>query len=120
MENITIAAVQPHLRAGGTNPVSSVQHVINLMKKASETEDVDLFVLPELCPLGYSDDTFDMLADQCIASKVIEEIDHLMSDCAKVSVLDTIYLLQLATNADSLHFPCEGSQLLHLLWNYWH
>jgi predicted amidohydrolase len=91
MEHITIAAVQPHLRAGGTNPVSSAQHVINLMKKASETEDVDLFVLPELCPLGYSDDTFDMLADQCIASKVIEEIDHLMSDCAKVSVLDTIY-----------------------------
>lgn len=55
------------------------------MKKASETEDIDLFVLPELCPLGYSDDTFNMLKDERSTSMVIEEIDDLIYACAKVS-----------------------------------
>ena len=83
--SITIAAVQPHLRANDNTPISSAHHVINLMKQTSEKRHVDLFVLPELCPLGYSEDTFDNYLPKNLDNiNVIREIDDLMRHFAKV------------------------------------
>jgi len=58
---LVICALQPELRSKTMSPKEAVQTTVNLMHRAaaSVTEPkVDLFVLPELSPIGYSEDTF--------------------------------------------------------------
>lgn len=84
--SIIIAAVQPHLRPNDTDPMSAALHVIKLMREESKENDIDLFVLPELCPLGYSQDTFDRYLPNDLANvNMLKKIDELLCGCAKVS-----------------------------------
>ena len=66
---LTICIVQPPLRQDEQHPLDAVDTVLSLLKQAAleiETyqharnsrEGPVLFLLPELCPIGYSDDTF--------------------------------------------------------------
>lgn len=70
---LTICVLQPPLRGPNDTPLESADRTIDLMRDAIEKEKrkskdedkdfqksaiIDLFVLPELCPVGYSEDTF--------------------------------------------------------------
>ena len=82
---ITIAAVQPCLRTNDMSPLTSAQRVINIMKDAAQKSSIDLFVLPELCPLGYCENTFDeYLPNSPTTEKIIREVDDLICAFAKV------------------------------------
>lgn len=79
-----IAVVQPHLRSDDIDPFSAAHHVIGMMRNTSKANSIDLFVLPELCPLGYTDDTFEKCTNDLDCAKRIEGIDDMMRECAKV------------------------------------
>jgi len=54
-----ICLLQPNLRPPDETPLSATRRVIELARNAlKENPNIDLFVLPELCPIGYSEDTF--------------------------------------------------------------
>ena len=56
---LKVCLVQPLLRGDGQDPFHAVDHVQQLMRTAvQEHGHIDLFVLPELCPIGYSEETF--------------------------------------------------------------
>ena len=58
---LTVCAIQPKLRDTTQDPKEAIQDAIQLMKQAKKQETketIDLFVLPELSPIGYSEDTF--------------------------------------------------------------
>ena len=55
---LVIGAVQCPLRADDEHPLEATCTAIQLMKQTSHNNNIDLFVLPELAPLGYSEDTF--------------------------------------------------------------
>ena len=62
-EKITLGLclLQPNLRAPDEDLRSTTQRILNLGDTAMADHpdiSIDLFVLPELCPLGYSEDTF--------------------------------------------------------------
>jgi len=84
--SVTIAAVQPCLRTNDMSPLTSAQRVINIMKDAAQKSSIDLFVLPELCPLGYCENTFDeYLPNSPTTEKIIREVDDLICAFAKDS-----------------------------------
>jgi len=58
--SLTIGAVQPALRQPSSSPSDAVDHAIELIRRTASLYDgkIDLFVLPELSPIGYSEDTF--------------------------------------------------------------
>lgn len=83
--SIQIAAIQPNLRSNDVTPLSSTRHVVELMERAAKKGDIDLFVLPELCPIGYTEDTFCRYLKRGSAIlELIGEIDNLICSCAKV------------------------------------
>lgn len=55
---LVVGAVQCPLRTDQQDPLDACHTAIQLMKQASIESKIDLFVLPELAPLGYSEDTF--------------------------------------------------------------
>jgi len=69
-ETLTVAAVQPPLRADDASPMEAAKFAERLMREAIHStkvrsaidktgrKGVDLFVLPELSPIGYSEHTF--------------------------------------------------------------
>ena len=50
--------IQPRLREPGEHFLDSARTVLDLMSSICQSQEVDLFVLPELCPVGYSEDSF--------------------------------------------------------------
>mmetsp|Transcript_4543 Transcript_4543/g.10172 ORF Transcript_4543/g.10172 Transcript_4543/m.10172 type:complete len:351 (+) Transcript_4543:129-1181(+) len=60
--SLCIAAVQAPLRHDSLHPLDAARSVVRTMKSAvaaaKHPNTIDLFVLPELCPLGYSEHTF--------------------------------------------------------------
>ena len=62
--SLRVGAVQPMLRAGSTHPVAAADEALALIKAcaadrlAAGEPPIDLFVLPELAPVGYSEHTF--------------------------------------------------------------
>ena len=62
LDRLTVCALQPRLRGDSESPQQAIDHVIDLMCRAADpartTNGVDLLVLPELCPVGYSEHTF--------------------------------------------------------------
>lgn len=87
MNSITVAAVQPKLRSKDETPLSSTMsmHVIDLLKQAAKRSSIDLFVLPELCPFGYSENTFERyLPNNAVNVKMMKDIHELFCECAKV------------------------------------
>ena len=58
--SVKICVLQPSMRADDEHPLQSTERVISFIKDVVSTKQdkIDLFVLPELCPVGYSEDTF--------------------------------------------------------------
>mmetsp|Transcript_30008 Transcript_30008/g.60101 ORF Transcript_30008/g.60101 Transcript_30008/m.60101 type:complete len:131 (+) Transcript_30008:281-673(+) len=90
---LTIGAVQPALRPSHLSPIEAAKHVVHLMKEVASKHDkckhkkIDLFILPELCPLGYSEDTFEkFLPRDKSVMETLESIDQLLQSSAKVRV----------------------------------
>lgn len=57
-DEIRVCALQPALRPPCESPWEALRRVQLQMETIAATETVDVFVLPELAPLGYSEDTF--------------------------------------------------------------
>jgi len=61
-ETLTVAAVQPPLRQENMTPMDASRVAERMMKEALSTQSaslgIDIFVLPELSPFGYSEHTF--------------------------------------------------------------
>ena len=78
MTTMRIGAVQPPLRQEDQDPVEYTRdHVLPLLMSSAY---VDIFVLPELCPIGYSQHTLDHYLDD---RDVQRQIDELMSNAAR-------------------------------------
>jgi predicted amidohydrolase len=55
---ISVCALQLALRPPQESPLDALIRVQRQMEAVAATDSVDLFVLPELAPIGYSEDTF--------------------------------------------------------------
>ena len=55
---ISVCALQLVLRPPNESPLDALIRVQRQMEAVAATDAVDLFVLPELAPIGYSEDTF--------------------------------------------------------------
>ena len=74
-----LCLLQPTLRPPDETPLSATRRVIDLADRAiaenPETR-IDMFVLPELCPIGYSEDTFaNFLPSNPERYQILDEID---------------------------------------------
>jgi predicted amidohydrolase len=58
LRGVDICALQPHGRKPGDSPLDATQRILKHMDDIASKETVDLFVLPQLSPVGYSEDTF--------------------------------------------------------------
>ncbi len=101
--SLTIGAVQSPLRQSHSSPIEAAQHVVRLMREVASKHDkckhkkIDLFVLPELCPLGYSEDTFEKFFRRGnLVIEMLENIDQLFQSLAKVRVRNVLEILVLA------------------------
>jgi len=56
--SVKICAMQPVMRKPHQSRMEATQQVLQMMNDIAAREKVDLFILPELCPVGYSEDTF--------------------------------------------------------------
>lgn len=90
-EYLTIGAVQPALRPSHLSPIEAAKHVVHLMREVASKHEkckhkkIDLFILPELCPLGYSEDTFEkFLPKNKSLIETLENLDKLLQSSAKV------------------------------------
>lgn len=87
--SIQVAAIQPNLRPNEVTPLSSARHVVQILEQVAQQSNIDLFVLPELCPIGYSEDTFcRYLTSGSVNLQIISEIDDLIRECAKARILE--------------------------------
>lgn len=57
-EKVSVCALQLRQREPGEAPTVAAQHAADRMSTVTNQSKVDIFVLPELSPLGYSEDTF--------------------------------------------------------------
>ena len=88
---LIVGAVQVPLRSPLISPLESAHTAVALMRKSAMERQgregsppIDLFILPELAPLGYSEDTFaNWLPRTDEIKKVHEEIDQCMAEVAK-------------------------------------
>ena len=92
--SIQICALQPRLRTSEQTPMEATRHVIDLMERANQKkkeedssstkQSIDVFVLPELCPVGYSEDTFaKYLPDTTEKQQWLKDIDQRMAKAAQ-------------------------------------
>lgn len=78
---LKVGVVQAPLRPDDMDPVSFTQsRIVPLLKSCTEKEDVDLYVLPELCPIGYSQHTFENYLN---SPDVQLQIDEIMGKTAR-------------------------------------
>jgi predicted amidohydrolase len=84
--SVRIAAVQPQLRDDDVHPLDAARSVIDLMRRevkdgiSKDERKIDLFCLPELCPIGYSEHTFQNYLD---SDDLLQNIKALMADFAR-------------------------------------
>ena len=75
---LKIGVVQPPLRPDDHDPIEFTKNcIVPLLKSCT---DVDLYVLPELCPIGYTQHTFENYLD---SPEVQLQIDQIMSQTAR-------------------------------------
>lgn len=80
VDSLKVCGLQPMLRADDESPLEATQRVVNLMTDNT----VDLYVLPELCPIGYSEDTFAKYLPKTDENKkLLQDIDKALADHAK-------------------------------------
>jgi hypothetical protein len=64
--------------------MEATQTVLKLMQEAAATHAVDLIMLPELCPFGYSEDTFaKYLPTTPEYQAMYEQIDQQLQEASK-------------------------------------
>lgn len=83
---LEICAIQPELRPDGQTPQEAIRHAVQLMTRAHGQADhkVDLFVFPELSPVGYSEDTFARFLPNTPEKRTIyRHLDDQMAKAAK-------------------------------------
>lgn len=86
--SVRIAAVQPQLRDDDVHPLDAARSVIDLMRRevkdgtSTGERKIELFCLPELCPIGYSEHTFQTYLD---SEDLQQSIAAMMGDFAKES-----------------------------------
>ena len=103
---VSICAIQPQLRPDTQTPAQAVEHAIDLMHRAhrgsdgndsrhqngtasnihidNDIEKIDLYILPELSPIGYSEDTFaHYLPDTPTKQQIYKELDARMAETAQ-------------------------------------
>lgn len=86
--SVVICAIQPKLRADSQTLAEAVENVIDLMRTAHRDciadEKIDLFVLPELSPIGYCEHTFaHYLPDTPTKQQLYKDLDARMAKTAK-------------------------------------
>jgi predicted amidohydrolase len=87
---LTVCLLQPRLREDQDHPLQATDQVVALMQAAACQEEaqqpqphIDLFVLPELCPVGYSEDTFaNYLPSDPTAQAMYHQIDDKLQQAA--------------------------------------
>lgn len=57
--HIRVCALQPALRLPNQSPWDAIGRMQRMIEAIAAEEQIDLFVLPELSPVGYSEDTFE-------------------------------------------------------------
>ena len=83
---LTVAAVQSPLRSSATPAVQAADEALELIRQCAGERvrtgqpPVDLFVLPELAPVGYSDHSFDNYLDD---KQVTREVEQKMAGAAR-------------------------------------
>lgn len=101
-ERLNVEIVQPLLRTVDESPSDTTKRVTNMiLSQAAATaaadvvvsktshqqqqqQSIDIFVLPELCPIGYLEDTFvKFLPDTPEIKSIYYQIDKEMQDTAK-------------------------------------
>lgn len=82
---LSICALQPSLRESSRTPHQAIDHAIDLMCRAKRTnDDISLFILPELSPIGYSEHTFShYLPETTEKQQIYRDLDTKMADTAK-------------------------------------
>ena len=99
--SLKIGAVQPKLRQEHTSPMEATEHAIQLIRQTAAQHDdnktkIDLFVLPELSPIGYSEDTFENhlpTVEMRAHNDIIGWIDRTFSSLAKVKCIQFLLFL---------------------------
>jgi nitrilase len=78
MTALKIGAVQPPLRSSEEDPIEHTRNrILPLLKQGT---NVDLYVLPELSPIGYTQDTFDRYLRR---PEIQQEIDVILAEAAR-------------------------------------
>jgi predicted amidohydrolase len=81
---VSICAVQPALRSSSESPMEALLRVQRQMDLISKTNSVDMYVLPELAPYGYADDTFaEYLPVNAKNQALFEELDRIYQATAR-------------------------------------
>ena len=97
-ERLVIGIVQPELRSNDESPLQATKRICTMMidrntistedessSSSSSSKNIDLFVLPELCPVGYSEDTFQKyLPINTQIKTMYQQIDDEMIETAKL------------------------------------
>lgn len=83
-DEIRVCAIQPYLRANYESPVDAILRVQHQMQAIASSEIVDMFVLPELAPIGYSEHTFAQFLPVTLENqRMYNEMDRLFQDAAR-------------------------------------
>lgn len=81
-----LCLLQPALRPPHETPLSATRRIIDLAERAiaqNPETAIDMFVLPELCPIGYSEDTFEnYLPCNPEQQQVLDDVDALLRAAA--------------------------------------
>jgi predicted amidohydrolase len=81
---VRVCALQPALRPPSESPWDALLRVKRQMEAIAETEAVDMFVLPELSPIGYSEDTFARFLPINAANQAMyQEFDRILQITAR-------------------------------------
>lgn len=83
-ERLTVGVVQPELRPPEEAPMEATKKISQMMIDTSSVSGhFDLFLLPELCPVGYSKDTFHKYLPKTAELRAVYgQIDHAMAETA--------------------------------------
>lgn len=55
---LKLCAIQPALRQSGESPIDAIKAILAAIDIVASKHNIDVFILPELAPVGYSMDTF--------------------------------------------------------------
>jgi predicted amidohydrolase len=88
-QQLVVCILQPPLRKPQETPLEATRTIIELGEKAiaahcCSQKKIDLMLLPELCPVGYSEDTFaNYLPSTPKLQKMYQQIDEQLQEAAR-------------------------------------